>query len=374
MNLRIAIYFGPDRIEKGGGYVQTLRTYEALRAAGASVQLVLKEGGISTGDIAPDANMHHFIGANRAFIPLMRCIKERKLGIIALSTIFWWTPEVQRVVTPQRAVYYRYTLARYAKRAIKKILPRYDVYRLADLLLPNSPGEAKLVRRHFPVSDGSIVCAVPNGADPVPESARKLPLEPRLPPRYVLCAGSFNTRKNQLALVRAINRTSIPLVFMGSPGLRGKSGSYDEYLLRCRAEAGPNVTFLGHAEHRSRAWYSVFANASAFAMPSACETPCLAALEAGLFGCSLALTEIGSAREYFGPYAEYCDPGDIASIRCAVERAWQAGRTQELPKLISSKFTWSNVARMTLLAYGAAINRNGVDAFNRAATGLWFEC
>jgi glycosyltransferase involved in cell wall biosynthesis len=374
MDLRIAVYFAPDRIEKGGGYVQTLRTYEALRNAGFSAQLVLKEGGISAGDIAPDANVHHFIGADPAFIPLMRRIKDRKLGIIALSTIFWWTPEVQRVVTPRRAVYYRYTLARYAKWAIKKILPRYDAYRLADLLLPNSPGEAKLVRRHFPVSDGSIVCAVPNGADPVPDSALRLQPEPPLPSRYILCAGSFNPRKNQLALVRAMKGTSIPVVFMGSPGLYGKSGSYDQYLRRCRAEAGPNVTFLGHTEHRSRIWYSVFANASVFAMPSACETPCLAALEAGLFGSSLALTQIGSAREYFGPYAEYCDPRDIASIRSAVERAWQVGRTQELPKLISSRFTWANVARMTMLAYETAMNRNGMDAFNRAAAGLWFKC
>lgn len=373
--IKAAIYFFAHRIENGGGITQARHTYEALKAAGHSVVFVLKEGTISTDDIDMTAQVHHFVGANPAFIPLMRKIKEQHLGVIALSTIYWWTPAVQRVVTPDLLNFLRYTLARYVKRALKHRLARFEVYSLADLLLPNSPGEATLVKHYFPVSPNALICPVPNATDPIPQTRPTLVQSLSLPEKFILCAGSFNTRKNQLSLIKALKGTDLPVVFVGAPGLVGENGNYDDYYVACQAAATPNMRFLGHIEHRSQEWHEIFSRATVFAMASACETPSLAALEAALYGSSLAITAIGSAFEYFGPHANYCDPNNLASVRRTVEAAWQRDRSQALCVHVAENFLWSNAAKITALAYRSAVtlNSKALEDYLASVTDLWYD-
>ena len=375
VRIRPAIYFFAHRIEKGGGVIQAERTHSALRERGCDSSLIRREGTLSLTDIDPAANVHHFIGANAAYAPLMRSIKERNAGKIALSTIYWWTPAVQRVLTPDLLPFLRYTSARLVKRVFKRLDSRNEVYRLADLLLPNSPGEAALVKKYFPIRRGTLILPVPNAAD---EISRDIPRNsgPELPTEFVLCAGSFNPRKNQLSLIRALKTTDVPVVFLGAPGWTGLSDSYDEYYKKCKAEATPHMKFIGHVEHRSDEWHRIFSRARVFTMASACETPSLAALEAGLYGAALAITSIGSTYEYFGPYATYCQPHRIESIRAAVMEAWKRGRSGEISVHVASRFLWSNAARLTHLAYQAAFPGMGTSSaaqYHDAAAGLWYE-
>ena len=373
--MKISIYFNQHRIEQGGGIIQTLRTYEAIKALDYSVRLVLKEGIITTDDIDMTADIHHFISANPNYIPLMRRIRKEKKGIIALSTIYWWTPAVQRVITPEPYKYYRYIIPRYFRKIFKQLNPASEVYKLTDIFLPNSPREGALIRKYFPISSEQLVYPVPNAADPIPADHSKAGYYTELPEKYILCSGSFNTRKNQLRLVRALKDTLLPVVFMGAPGLRGKEDNCSDYYHLCKAEASENMQFIGHIEHQTPKWYEIFSRAAVFAMPSACETPSLAALEAGLFGSAIAITAIGSTYEYFGNHAEYCNPSDIRSIRKSVEYAWNRSKSENISKHIASRFLWSHAAKITTLAYHAALTRTSEDIalYQKAIKGLWYD-
>ncbi len=81
------------------------------------------------------------------------------------------------------------------------------------------------------------------------------------------------------------------------------------------------------------------------------ETPGLSSLEAAASGCAIVSTEVGTAYEYFGDYAEYCDPKDINSIKSAIERAWEKGPLELLKEKIIEYYNWERAAMLTLDAY-----------------------
>jgi glycosyltransferase involved in cell wall biosynthesis len=84
------------------------------------------------------------------------------------------------------------------------------------------------------------------------------------------------------------------------------------------------------------------------------ETPGLAALEAAAQGASIAITEVGCTREYFVDLASYCDPGDEASIRAAVDDALVRPPDARLRDRILQNFTWDHTAQAFLEAYRLA--------------------
>ena len=86
-------------------------------------------------------------------------------------------------------------------------------------------------------------------------------------------------------------------------------------------------------------------------LPSWRETPGLVSLEAAAAGCRIVSTAIGSAREYFGDLAWYCDPCNPGSIRQAVLQALAAPATAALRQRVLERFTWEVAAQNTLEAY-----------------------
>jgi glycosyltransferase involved in cell wall biosynthesis len=102
----------------------------------------------------------------------------------------------------------------------------------------------------------------------------------------------------------------------------------------------------------------IYRLAAVHALPSWRETPGLASLEAAAAGCRIVTTGIGSARDYFGEDAWYCDPPDRASIRTAVVGALAAQPSSRLRRRVLADYTWDAAARATLEAYQAALKDN----------------
>jgi glycosyltransferase involved in cell wall biosynthesis len=96
---------------------------------------------------------------------------------------------------------------------------------------------------------------------------------------------------------------------------------------------------------------SAYAAAKVLALPSWYETPGLVALEAALAGCSIAITDRGSTKDYFGDMAEYCNPRSESSIARAVQKAYAQKRDGVLKKHVLTYFTWKIVAKKTLEGY-----------------------
>src|SRR5207237_2467890 len=140
--------------------------------------------------------------------------------------------------------------------------------------------------------------------------------------------------KNQLNLVRALKGHDLPLVVIGHVRERG-------YAEQVHAEAGGRVRLLGPLGHDDPLLRSAYAACAAFALPSTCETPGLAALEAAAAGAPIVATRVGSTREYFGHMCHYVDPTDPGDIARGIDDALAAGPHGGLSAYVIGNYPWS---------------------------------
>jgi glycosyltransferase involved in cell wall biosynthesis len=195
----------------------------------------------------------------------------------------------------------------------------------------------------------------------VPNAVRRDLFEPRPAPnaalaeRYgtetvVLQVSRIQAAKNQLRLIEALHDVPVRLVFVGQP-----SPYEPAYVERCHqaARARGQVSFLGVVP--TEELLAIYGSSAVHVLPSWRELPGLASLEAAAAGCRIVSTSIGSAREYFGDHAWYCDPGDVQSIRRAVLAALRASPSATLRSLILARYTWDAAAAATLEAYRLAV-------------------
>ena len=213
------------------------------------------------------------------------------------------------------------------------------VLETADFILPNSQSEADRLKKLYTPNVKSVV--VTNGINP-----EKFPYNPAIPKdeNLIICVGRVENRKNQLNLIKALNNTKYKLVLIGAP-----SANQNEYYLRCKAAAGPNVTFLDRIPHDDLVRYYQLAKVHVLA--SWFETTGLSSLEAAIMHCNIVITEKGDTREYFGDDAFYCEPESPESIKAAVEKAAEATFNNALAEKITNMHTWRKAAEQTLEAY-----------------------
>ncbi|MBF0254774.1 MAG: glycosyltransferase [Candidatus Omnitrophica bacterium] len=172
--------------------------------------------------------------------------------------------------------------------------------------------------------------------------------------RFLLTVGRLEPRKNQLNLIRAVRDAGFPkLIVVGNP-----VAGFEAYAARCRAEAGEDVVFLPGIDHESPLLASAYHGCDAYALPGWFETPGLVALEAALAGTALAVTEVGSTREYFGSHAAYFDPSSPASMRRALQEALRRGPSTALRQEAARRYTWEAVALQTLEDYKSVLGES----------------
>ncbi len=325
----------------GGGETQLLATANALARLGYAVTF------------EPPQVQHwqagdwvHFFGSRPEFLPLARAARERGARV-AISTIAWFS--LAAVVREPATFWVRGArVARFALRTAVPQIPswRKRLYQLADVLLPNSQAEAEQLQRLF-LLPAERIAVVPNAADARFAHGRPEPFQETHGLRdFVLYAGRVEPRKNQLGFLRAMRGAELPIVILGDvvPG-------HEDYLRQCQTEAGTNVRFVPRLAHDEILLGSCYAAARCLALTSWFETPGLVALEAGLTGAPLVLTNRGCAQEYFGGWARYVSPDDAAGIREQVLAAHAEPRSSGRAAYISRHFSWRAAALATAHAY-----------------------
>lgn len=292
----------------GGGEVQLLETRRALREKGYQISLY------NQWEPQRDIDIFHQFSIQLGVNYVINEYKNLKKKI-ALSTILWDCP-------PPNSFAFEYIR---------------DLFLQADVLLTNSEVESKKLSDWFGVERHKFV-KTRNSISNDYLTAGKSGLfrnKYDLCGDFVLSVANIDRRKNTFELIRACHELDLPLVLIGS--IRDP-----QYYLECE-NSGFNFTYLGPISDVSLL-KSAYLDARVFALPSLCETPSIAALEAASQGASIAITNQGSAMEYFGDDVQYIDPLDFASIKSGIEAAWDSAKIKGLSQRICAEFTWEQTA------------------------------
>jgi glycosyltransferase involved in cell wall biosynthesis len=182
---------------------------------------------------------------------------------------------------------------------------------LADIVIFKSSSEQVHFSERFLLPESKII-RVNAGADqiymkPAPDGLFKSLYGVD---KYAIWFGVIEPSKNQLAAIRVLEKKGIPLVLVGH--CRDK-----QYLKLCQ-DTGVNVLFIKALPKNSEIVRSALQDAM-FYIEVSFEPPGLSAIEAGLSGCKLLLSESEWSREHFGDLAVYADPSSDDAISDAVE-------------------------------------------------------
>ena len=252
----------------------------------------------------------------------------------------WYVKNVKRLPLVVSPIIWIDSPEKYDMVDIRRILDN------ADLILPNSYAEVRNIQEHFDVDESKFRVIVNGVSSVFFETVDGMYFRERfrLYDPFVLCMGNIEPRKNQLSLIQATEKMGIKLVLIGE--IRDI-----EYAKRCKQVASDNVLFLPKLDHGSILQRSAYSACNLFVLPSTLETPGLAALEAAVSGAKVAITSIGSAKDYFGEYATYLNPYDIQSIREACYLALEKPKEVKLADMIKTKFSWQVAALQLERAY-----------------------
>lgn len=288
-------------------------------------------------------NVIHVFGASSENVGIMKQVKA--LGIpMVLSTVLFSN---RSAATIRRVLKMEKFSSKLLKGFHSEFGMKADLCKMADLNLPNTPDEARLIEKAFSISPHKIQM-IPNGVESrFKDAAPDLFVQKYGLKDFVLFAGHAGAkRKNVLKLLEAAPKINAPVVIIGNIPAT-------EYGLECRklAKKSGNVLLINTLEHDSKLLASAYAACKVFVLPSQFETPGIAAMEAALAKSNIVITQRGGTKAYFGGLAEYIDPDSTDSIILGIRKALLKQPTDDLKKHILNYFTWEKVAEQTANQY-----------------------
>jgi glycosyltransferase involved in cell wall biosynthesis len=364
--MRVLMVNRPDALEKpGGDVVQMQETARALGYLGVDVEL---RYGPQEARIYKEFDAVHLFNLQTPAFTVEEARKVSKAGVpLAISTVYWdfgaeqlllnsakWQA-IRRVVGKRIALVLAQKrveqVAAHDRRQMGEILERADVW------LPNSRAEIAHLERL--TKERKPVVVVPNGIDTERfDPARKLP-KPAWAEQfggrpYILVVARVDRDKNQLAYCRAMQHP------LGLPAQVAAEAGVTELLPIVLAGWAPDPSLLQACQEAGAVYVgplqgddlvAAYAHTRIHALPSLRETPGLASLEAAAMECAVVTTSLGSAEEYFGDRAHYCDPTSEKSMWQATFKAFAQGRRQDISAYIRDRYSWKAAAQKTLEAY-----------------------
>lgn len=330
-------------IVHGGVRMQSSKTAEYLQNSGHSVDLFNPWNSYT---LESYDCIHLFLAANETLTTAQR-LSSLNCKLI-VSPVFFTrrSPSTIKKVMKIEGIGNQYVKGFFSHYSIKA-----QVCKSADLVLPNTNEEAELIVNGFGIERESVK-VVPNGVDLRFENASAELFHNKYGIRdFILFVGDASAeRKNLYPLLKQYHADDPPLVVIGALN----DSPYSESCRRIINE-NDHIHYIGPFDHDDPMLESAYAAAKVFTLPSQFETPGIAALEAALAGCHIAITEVGGTKEYFDKFAEYINPENESSIMPAIRAAFKKTDPESLKNHVKENYSWAAVARKTEEAYRSVL-------------------
>jgi len=242
-------------------------------------------------------------------------------------------------------------LVRWTKRPVIRHLLEYTIRSMLEssIVLVSGEKERQLLISHFGIPFKKVK-VLPICVNRKFYSANSKLFEKKYGIKnFILFVGHRMRRKNVHRLLEAYSKTklNIPLVIIGSEHDRDYLNKLKVKIHRINSGAmkDKKVFYIGNLNPASELLASAYAAAKVFVLPSYYETPGIAALEAALAGANIAITEIGTTKEYFREYAQYINPYSVKSIKEAIEKAYYMPRDKKLKEFVYKNYSEVSVAK-----------------------------
>lgn len=345
-----------------GAATQARETYNALVRLGCEMTRIYSGNPVGTfedetggrlsekevRDLIAKNDVTHLIYCSRPLAQYWRRFAPHRPTVG--STVFWsgW----ERVAITHQNMSFGLTRLHSELAYIRQMCAVGNDFRGIDVFLPNTHAEARKVMTCYCTDKSARCVPVPNGFVAPQFDVTALPRSTKVPDGdYIVVPAIFAVRKNQLGLIRALRDTDYQVVFMG--GVLGSDLSRQFYA-QCRREATDRMHFIGYLPSGSEEYWKVLAHARCACLPSDCETPGIAMIEAAYTGVRPVITKFGGTLEYFGFDAEYFNPCRASEIRDAIDRGMMRGRISPEQALAYKRYSWEYCAEITLNAYQLA--------------------
>lgn len=352
---------------RGGDTIQLEKTKAELEKLGVEIDFSL--------DFNPDLSNYdliHLSNVTRIQETYLQVKNAKEQGKkIILSTIFWPMDEfekqgqigIRKIINSFLGINNQERIkafARYIKDKDSRNIATKNLWRVGytkmqdyvvnnvDYFLPNSEMEMDEFCKSFGIKKKRYK-VIPNAID---SNVAKKQMESEIPSEFeeyrdaIICVGRIEPRKNQLALVKALDQSGYKLVLVGAV-----SDNQKGYFKQIKEILDRNKDFYYIPRIENSKLYQLYKVCKVSTLPSWLDTPGLVSLEAAAMGCNLAISAKGSTTEYFGEYAEYCLPDDIEGIRKAIDKAYLKSKNDDLKNKIFENYTWEIAGKKTLEAY-----------------------
>lgn len=168
---------------------------------------------------------------------------------------------------------------------------------------------------------------------------------------FVLNVASIEPRKNQLMLVRAMQRLPYTLVLVGRA-----SPENERYFEQVKAEAGGNVQFVGPIQHDDPMLASCYCAAKLFVMPSLSEVMPLTLNEAAVAGCRILASDQVPIAESIASLVKRFGPNDVTAMARLIDEEMRDEAESRIPQAIHAMPTWDQVGQQLAVLYQSLLN------------------
>lgn len=322
------------RLISGGGVQtkvrSTLKAFNLINDTNISVDVYDKWK-----TVIDEYDLIHFFKASIDHFNLMKFAKKKGLKIVLSSII-----PLENTLKVKVFLF----LAKYLKINSVHYLIQQNLV-LADLVLAETLKEKRFICETYGINASSIkviqngICESLLYSEVVTESFIE---KFNIIGDYVLMVGRIDANKNQLKVIKALEKTNIKLVIIGGKDPSDNSGYYE----KCLAFCSDKVIFTGWIDGESELLYSAYQNAKVVVLASYKEIygNCIYEGLANncLIACSKAL-EIDDSELF--PYISFFNPNDINEIKNSIITLFSKKEKMEIRGYMQTKYSWHSIGQ-----------------------------